>query len=134
MPSLSPLNLTLSALITSNHILHHASLFDAFGHISARNPLNNATFFLSNLVVPALVSSAADIGEYFVANRTPVDPTKGLGNSERFIHSGVYKRFSGVKSVVHSHSEAVPPFANSGVELEPLYHISGFIGWAILGL
>lgn len=35
---------TLSLLITANHILDYYSVFTGYGHITVRNPLNNATF------------------------------------------------------------------------------------------
>ncbi|QDS76955.1 hypothetical protein FKW77_005232 [Venturia effusa] len=118
----------IRTLITANHILDSQQVVDAFGHISVRNPSNPETYFLSGYLAPGLVSSASDIIEYFVSNSTPVDPNAGKGYSERSIHGEVLRRFSGVNSVIHSHAEAVLPFAISGVPLFPVFHMGGFLG------
>ena len=47
---------------------------------------------------------------------------------ERFIHGEIYKARPDVKAVVHSHSPAVIPFADTGVKLKPMNHISSFLG------
>lgn len=102
----------LSTLITANHILAYHSVLDAFGHVSARNPANSSTFFLSRQLAPALVSSASDIVEYDVSTAQPVLGSSAPGGYiERFIHSELYKRYPGVASVVHSHSQHVIPFS-----------------------
>lgn len=90
--------------------------------------LTGYSYFLSGYLAPGLVSSPSDIIEYFVSNSTPVDPSAGKGYSERFIHGEVLRRFSGVNSVVHSHAEAVLPYAISGVPLLPVFHMGGFLG------
>jgi ribulose-5-phosphate 4-epimerase/fuculose-1-phosphate aldolase len=105
-------NLTLlfSTLISAGHILDYTNVLDTFGHISVRNPNNNSTFFQSRAVAPALVSSAADIVEFNILDGQAVDPSAPRGFAERFIHSEVYKRYSCINSVVHSHAEEVIPF------------------------
>ncbi|KAE9972575.1 hypothetical protein EG327_009450 [Venturia inaequalis] len=118
----------IRTLNTANHILDNQQVVDAFGHISVRNPSNVETYFLSGYLAPGLVSSPSDIIEYFVSNSTPVDPSAGKGYSERFIHGEVLRRFPGVNSVVHSHAEAVLPYAISGVPLLPVFHMGGFLG------
>ena len=137
------LNQTLAALITANHILHYNHLADAFGHISVRNPLTNNTFFMSNFIAAALVSSPNDIAEYHIEDASPVDPSTGPGFGEKFIHSEILKKFPGVQSVVHSHSVDVLSYAvlgngegngkgSSEVELlGPVYHMAGFLGNAL---
>ncbi|KAI4678868.1 hypothetical protein J4E81_010596 [Alternaria sp. BMP 2799] len=62
----------LSTLITANHILSHHAVLDPFGHISVRNPNTNTTFFIALQIGPATVSSPADIGEYHIADGTPL--------------------------------------------------------------
>lgn len=123
-------NLTavFSTLITANHILHYHKVLDAYGHISVRNPNNNLTFFLSKNIAPALVSSPEDLVEYYVSNASSVDPNAPAGYIERYIHSEVLKRFPEVNSVIHSHSEAVIPYSDVDVPLEPLIHMAGFLG------
>lgn len=120
---------TLSTLITANHILHYHSIVDAMGHISVRNPANNATFFIALQLGPAVVSGPQDIGEYLVADGSPVNGTQG-GYAERFIHSEILRRYPDVQSVVHSHSEDILPYTvlEAGVGVEPVYHMAGFLG------
>ncbi|CAK4000976.1 Hypothetical predicted protein [Lecanosticta acicola] len=123
-----PTKQLFSTLITANHILHHQNIVDAYGHISVRNPQNPATFFLSRSLAPALVSKREDIEEYYVENAEPVDKDASKGYAERFIHSEVYKMYSGVHSVVHAHNEATLPFGVSSVPLRPVYHMAGVMG------
>ena len=72
------LTATLSTLITANHILHHGDVLDSFGHVSVRNPLTNNTFFIALQMGPAVVSGAADIGEYLVDDGSPLEGTVGM--------------------------------------------------------
>lgn len=123
-------NTTLfSALIAANHVLDYNQVADAFGHISIRNPANNATFFLSKNQAPALVSSPSDIIEYWVSNGSSLDPNAAAGYAERFIHSEALKRFPGINCVIHAHSQAIVPYSLvSSVDLEPAYAVAGFLG------
>ena len=118
----------LKDLITANHILHNHHVLDAYGHISLRNPTNPHTFFLSYSVAPALISSPSDIVEYNVEDASPVQDGVSEGYLERCIHSEIFKKYPGVNSVVHSHSDAVLPYCISGVELKACFHMAGFLG------
>ncbi|KAF2097486.1 hypothetical protein NA57DRAFT_67003 [Rhizodiscina lignyota] len=116
-------------LIAANHVLDFNGVADAFGHISIRNPNNNATFFLSKNQAPALVSAAVDIIEYHVANGSSLDPNAAAGYAERFIHSETLKRFPDVNCVIHAHSQALVPYSLvHNVDLEPAYAVAGFLG------
>lgn len=53
------------------------------------------------------------------------------GYRERCIHSEILKKYPGVNSAVHSHSEAVLPYGISGVEMKPCFHMAGFLGTCI---
>lgn len=117
-----------NTLITASHILHYNGVLDAYGHVSVRNPNNALTFFMSRNEAPALVASASDIVEYLIADASPVDPNAPTGFIERYIHSEIFKRFSNVSSVVHSHSPQVVAFSISGVPLRPSMHFGGFLG------
>jgi ribulose-5-phosphate 4-epimerase/fuculose-1-phosphate aldolase len=121
---------TLSTLITASHILHHHAILDAMGHISVRNPATNTTFFIALQMGPAIVSGPDDIGEYLVADGSPVNGTEG-GYAERYIHSEVMRKYPDVNAVVHSHSEDVLPYTVlgvGGVGVESVYHMAGFLG------
>lgn len=117
-----------STLITANHILHYHKVVDAYGHISVRNPQNPATFFISKSLAPALVSNRGDLEEYYVADASPVNKDAPKGYAERFIHSEIYKKFKGVHSVIHAHSEVVLPFSISSIPLRPVFHMAGVMG------
>lgn len=113
--STPPSDALFSTLITANHILHFHNVVDAYGHISVRNPQNPETFFISKSLAPALVSSRADIEEYYVSDASPVNEGAPKGYIERFIHSEAYKKYKDVNVVIHSHSEAVIPFSIGSV-------------------
>ena len=127
-----PSRTLFSTLITANHILHHHSVVDAFGHISVRNPQNPGTFWISKSLAPALVSRREDLEEYHVEDASPVDEDAPKGYAERFIHSEIYKKYRGVHAVVHAHSESVLPFAIGSVPLRPVFHMGGVMGVWIL--
>ncbi|KAF2183075.1 arad-like aldolase/epimerase [Zopfia rhizophila CBS 207.26] len=119
---------TLSTLITANHILHYHDVLDGMGHVSVRNPNNNATFFIALQLGPAVVSGVKDIGEYYIEDGSPLSGTVG-GYAERYIHSGIMKRYPDVNSVVHSHAEDILPFTVlPSLQLQPVYHMAGFLG------
>lgn len=116
-----------TTFIDASHILHHHGVVDAYGHISVRNPQNPSTFFMSQNLAPALISSRADVIEYNVSDASPVDPNARPGYSERCIHSEILKRYPGVNSVIHSHCADILPYCVSSVPLKPTIHMSGFL-------
>lgn len=119
---------TLSTLISANHVLHFTSVFDAYGHVSVRNPDNPSTFYLAANIAPALVESEADFVEYYTANASSVDPNAPTGYIERFIHSEILKTYPAVNSVIHSHSADIIPFTVTECSLQPIFAIAGFFG------
>ena len=128
------LTATLSTLITANHILHYHNVLDTMGHISVRNPNNNGSYFIALQMGPNIVSGPKDIGEYLVADSSPVNGTKG-GYSERYIHGEILKRYPDINAVVHSHAEDVLPYTVVGrTQAEPVYHMAGFLGATTLSL
>ena len=80
-------------------------------------------------MAPALVT-AADIMEYDL-DSTAIDPRGRSSYLERFIHGEIYRARPDVMAVVHSHSPAVIPFADTGVKLQPMNHVSGFLGTGV---
>ncbi|KAF2824596.1 arad-like aldolase/epimerase [Ophiobolus disseminans] len=120
----------LSTLITSNHILHYHNVLDAMGHVSVRNPNTNTTFFIALQLGPAVLSGREDIGEYNIADGSPLTGTVG-GYAERYIHSEILKRYPDVNAVVHSHAEDVLPYTVLNVDVEPVYHMAGFLGGTV---
>jgi HCOMODA/2-hydroxy-3-carboxy-muconic semialdehyde decarboxylase len=77
-------------------------------------------------MAPALVT-AADIME-FDLDSNPVDARGRTPYLERFIHGEIYKVRPDVMAIVHSHSPAVLPFADTNMKLKPMNHIAGFLG------
>ncbi|KAF2432164.1 arad-like aldolase/epimerase [Tothia fuscella] len=118
-------------IVTANHILHNQDVVDAFGHISVRHPTKPDVYILSANMAPSLVSRPSDLVEYYVANSSAVDPNAPKGFIERYIHSEMYKKYSNISCVIHSHAETVLSFAVSGVPLRPVYHMAGFMGTTV---
>lgn len=110
------------------HILHLNRVLDGYGHLSFRHPLRRDVFIMSLSIAPGTISSPADLVAYSVDNAEPIEPTHLRGYEERRIHSEIYKRHPDVCAVVHSHSEAVVPFAISDAPLRACYHMAGFLG------
>jgi ribulose-5-phosphate 4-epimerase/fuculose-1-phosphate aldolase len=106
---MSDVSHTLARLIASHHILHKYRVLNESGTISLRNPSNPVTFITSNRP-PILVSSPADLTEYYINDTSVVqqifdNPSRApanLANTEIYIHSRIYARYPGVQSIVHS--------------------------------
>ena len=97
-------------------------------------------------IAPSTVSSESDLVEYYVSDASPVETTSPAGYAERHIHSGIYKKYRSVQSVIHSHCSAVTPYTVScnrssfkaldgcltdhllAVPLRPCFHMAGFLG------
>jgi ribulose-5-phosphate 4-epimerase/fuculose-1-phosphate aldolase len=112
-------------LVAANRILADQGVLDGFGHVSVRHPGNAERLLLSRSLAPAL-TSAEDILEYDLDCRPVNDAGRG-SFLERFIHCEIYKARADVKSVIHTHSPGVIPFAASQVPLRPMYHVAGFL-------
>ena len=121
---------TLSLLITANPILDHQQILTGIGHVSVRNPLDNATFFMTGSKPPALARSPDDLFKFNVEDASPANDLSinQPKLSERFIHQAIYKRFPDQNSVVHSHARSVVSYGISGAPFRPTYHTAGFIG------
>jgi ribulose-5-phosphate 4-epimerase/fuculose-1-phosphate aldolase len=113
-------------VVTANHILYDQGVVDGFGHISARHDKDPTRYLLSRSMAPGLVT-AGDVMEYDL-DSNPIDARGRTSYLERFIHGEIYKARPDVMAVVHSHSPAVLPFANTKVPLKPMNHIAGFLG------
>ncbi|KAI9736328.1 MAG: hypothetical protein M1834_001214 [Cirrosporium novae-zelandiae] len=125
MTSNSTLSQVYLALITAANILSfHNVIYDGFGHVSVRNPENPNTYLVQYKRVGASPT------EYYVENSTLVDPNAPPSSwfSEHYIHGEIFKRYPDINNAVHSHSEAVIPYADSHVPLRPTYHMTGFLG------
>jgi len=121
----------LSTLITASHILDYQGVVDAYGHISLRDANNPGHFWMSRNLAPALVACQDDLVAYRIADSEPVERDAPAGFVERAIHASIYRWYSGVNSVIHSHSHDVVPFTVTRVPLRPVYHMAGFLGASV---
>jgi len=113
-------------LVTANHILYDQGVVDGFGHVSVRHDKDPNRYLLARSMAPALVT-ADDVME-FDLDSVAVDARGRTPYLERFIHGEIYKVRPDVLAIVHSHSPAVIPFADTDIALRPMNHIAGFLG------
>ena len=116
-------------VVTANHILYDQGVVDGFGHVSARHDKDPNRYLLARSMAPALVT-ADDIME-FDLDSAPVDQRGRAVYLERFIHGEIYKLRPDVRAIVHSHSPAVIPYADTKVQLRPMNHIASFLGGGV---
>jgi ribulose-5-phosphate 4-epimerase/fuculose-1-phosphate aldolase len=119
----------LDDLVAANRILYDQGVVDGFGHVSVRHDKDPNRYLLARSMAPALVTRD-DILEYDL-DSSPVDPRGRTSYLERFIHGELYKARPEVIAIVHSHSPAVIPFADTAVPLRPMNHIAGFLGTGV---
>jgi HCOMODA/2-hydroxy-3-carboxy-muconic semialdehyde decarboxylase len=113
-------------LILATRILANENVLDAFGHVSVRHPRDPERYFIPRHRAPEL-AEVADLVELDLDSR-PVRPTEFRLYSERVIHGEIYKARPDVNAVCHHHAHAVLPYAISGRELVPVFHLGAVIG------
>ena len=113
-------------IVTAYKILVNEGILDSFGHVSARSNKNPNVFLMPQAMPPALVTKA-DILELNVSDSQPIDPKGRRVNGERYIHGEIYKARADVKSVIHSHSQAVIPLSLTPFKLRPVVAQAGFL-------
>jgi len=116
----------LHQLIVTTRILANEEVLDAFGHVSVRHPHDPKRYFISRHRAPELVE-ITDLIEMNLDSE-PVRPTEFRLYSERVIHGEIYKARPDVNAVVHHHAHAMLPYAISGRELVPVFHLGAVIG------
>jgi len=112
-------------LVLANRVLANEGIVDAFGHVSARHPVNPSRYLISRSLAPGLVQ-----GEDVVVldlDSNPVGDTTASLFLERFIHGEIYRARPDVHAIVHTHSPTTIPFGVTGVKLRPISHMSGFL-------
>jgi ribulose-5-phosphate 4-epimerase/fuculose-1-phosphate aldolase len=112
-------------LVLANRILTNEGVVDGLGHVSARHDQRADRFLLSRAVAPALVVPD-DVMEYDL-DGNPMDQQSQSMYGERFIHAAIYRARPDVKAIVHCHTPSILPFANSNVQLRPIYQMSAFL-------
>ena len=117
---------TLHELIVATRILANEKILDAFGHVSVRNPNDPSRYFIPRHRAPEL-AEISDLVELNLDSE-PVKPTDARLYSERVIHGEIYKARPDVHAVVHHHAHTILPFAISGREIVPVFHLAAVIG------
>ncbi len=113
-------------LLLGNKILFKYGIVDAFGHISVRHDRDPGKYVMSRHLAPGLVEKD-DLITYDL-DSNPIPATKHRLYSERYIHGEIYKLRPDIVSVVHCHAPALIPFGITKAELQPVYHMSAFLG------
>ena len=116
-------------LVIASRVCVEHGVIDAYGHVSARNPDNPNTYFISRDLAPEFITES-DILEMDM-DSTPVRKDSPKSYNERFIHSEIYKARPDVMSIVHNHSHSVVPFSCTTCVLRPIFHMSAFIGLGV---
>jgi len=116
-------------LIVANHILFHQKIVDAFGHISVRHDKDPNRYLMSRHLAPGLVT-ADDIVTFDLESVPQPDIGKRY-YSERFLHGEIYKVRPDVVSVIHCHAPPLLPFGVTKAQLQPIYHMSAFLGTGV---
>src|SRR5690242_20878680 len=115
----------LDDLVAANRILAAEGVVDAYGHVSARHGRNPNRYFLARSIAPELVN-AADILEFDLDSNALDSKGRAL-YLERFIHGEIYRARPDVNAVVHCHTPSLIPFGVTGVPLQPVFGLAGFI-------
>ncbi len=116
----------LYELIVATRILANEKVLDAFGHVSVRHPLNPQRYFIPRHRAPEL-AEISDLVE-LTLDSEPVRPTDFRLYSEKVIHGEIYKARPDVHAVCHHHAHAVLPYAISGQEIVPVFHLGAVMG------
>jgi ribulose-5-phosphate 4-epimerase/fuculose-1-phosphate aldolase len=122
----SPESALIEDLVYANRILYDQGVLDGFGHVSVRDEKNPQQFLLSRSMAPGLVTTK-DILEFDLGG-TPINAAGRGVYLERFIHAAIYRARPDVKAIVHSHSPSLIVFSVTGTRLQPIYHLSSFLG------
>ena len=108
----------IDMLVMANRILALEGIFDAYGHVSIRNPENPNTFFIARAIAPEQVTKK-DILELDLDGNV-VTKTSMKPYQERIIHASIYKVRPDVNSIIHAHPQPIIAFSVSGVPLRPI--------------
>lgn len=107
-------------LVTANHVLANEGIFGGLGHVSVRDPDDDAVL-ISRSRSPAFVT--ADDLIRMDLDGTVLDGVDADPYKETVIHRAIYRHRDDVGAVVHHHAPAVMPFTVSDVEIRPVFHL-----------
>lgn len=127
---MTDLDSLLNDLVSSNRILGHEGVLDAFGHVTVRNPEDPTRFFMSRARAPELVERD-DILE-FTLDGTPIHLDGPAAYIERYIHGAIYEARPDVQAICHNHTASILPFSiATSPQLRAVVHLAGFIGASV---
>jgi ribulose-5-phosphate 4-epimerase/fuculose-1-phosphate aldolase len=110
----------------ANRTLANEGVLDGFGHVSMRHPDDPERYLLSRSRSPELIQPD-DILEFTLDSAPVKKPDREL-YAERVIHGAIYQMRPDVSAIVHHHSPDIMPFAISGTELVPVFHLGAVVG------
>lgn len=113
----------IDQVVWANRILAIEGVFDFLGHVSARNPENEKTFFIARGIAPETVTRQ-DVLEVDQEGNVVTKNPPGRPYSERIIHAAIYKARPDVNSVIHAHPIPVVAFSISEVPFRMVAHPS----------
>jgi HCOMODA/2-hydroxy-3-carboxy-muconic semialdehyde decarboxylase len=116
-------------LVVALRTLAEHGVIDAYGHASVRLDGTPQRYLMARNLAPELAHEE-DIFE-FDLDSNPVDARGASFYTERYIHGEIYKARPDVMAIVHNHSPSVVPFACTGCEMKPIFHMSAFIGLGV---
>ena len=115
----------LDELVSANHILSHQGVLDAYGHVSARDPVNPGTYWISRSMPGDDVERDCLI--QLTLDGTPVSSNETRLFHERVIHGEIYRARPDVKAIVHCHAPSLIPFCNTTTLLRPMTGPAAFL-------
>jgi HCOMODA/2-hydroxy-3-carboxy-muconic semialdehyde decarboxylase len=121
-------DLILDLVIASRTLAEHG-VIDGYGHASVRSDTDPQRYFMARAIAPELVTEE-DVLQFDLDSK-PLDPRGRALYNERFIHGEIYKLRPEVNAIVHNHSPTVVPFACTHTALQPIFHMSAFIGLGV---
>ncbi len=110
-------------LVMANRIMANEGLFDAYGHVSVRNPADSQTFFISRALAPELVT-IRDIVEMNLDGQIVRGEPGFKPFGESVIHCAIYKARTDVMCIAHPHPSEIIPFASADIPLKSIYHMN----------
>jgi HCOMODA/2-hydroxy-3-carboxy-muconic semialdehyde decarboxylase len=119
----------LENLVISYRTLADHGVIDAYGHVSVRSERDPGRYLMARAVAPEIVTED-DLLE-FDLDSNPIAAGGRAVYHERFIHGEIYKARPEVQAVVHNHSPSVVPFSCTACPLQPIFHMSAFIGLGV---
>ena len=124
--SMDPVQRATNELVIANRILSHHGVFDEYGHISVRHPVDPGRYLLACARAPAFVVPA-DIVAHTLDGRPAADETRPLC-TERFIHGAVYELRPDIHAALCAGSEDLLPFGITPTPLRPMIASVGDMG------